>query len=78
MAISMVGIIALIAGGGLGQMVLRGVQTLNIPLAASAGLALYLVAGIVAIRQALDFSTGKAAIAARRVNTLRVNSRLMK
>ena len=44
MAISMVGIIALIAGGGLGQMVLRGVQTLNIPLAASAGLALYLVA----------------------------------
>lgn len=44
MAISMVGIIALIAGGGLGQMVLRGVQTLNTPLAASAGLALYLVA----------------------------------
>ena len=44
MAISMVGIIALIAGGGLGQMVLRGVQTLNVPLAASAGLALYLVA----------------------------------
>ena len=44
LAISMLGIIALIAGGGLGQMVLRGVQTLNVPLAASAGLALYLVA----------------------------------
>ncbi len=44
MAVSMVGIIALMAAGGLGQMVFRGVQNLNVPLAASSGLALYLVA----------------------------------
>ncbi len=44
MAVSMVGVVALIAGGGLGQMVFRGVQNLNTPLAASAGLALYIVA----------------------------------
>ncbi len=43
MALSMVGIVAIIAGGGLGQPILRGVNTTNIPLAASSGLALYLV-----------------------------------
>lgn len=43
MALSMVGIIALIAGGGLGQLILNGVGNLRIPLAASSGLALYIV-----------------------------------
>lgn len=43
MALSMVGIVAIIAGGGLGQPILRGVNTLNIPLSVSSGMALYLV-----------------------------------
>lgn len=43
MALSMVGIVALIAGGGLGQPILRGVNTLNVTLAVSSGFALYIV-----------------------------------
>ena len=44
LALSMVVIAAVIAGGGLGQRVLTGIGTTNIPLGVSAGFALYLVA----------------------------------
>ncbi|WP_420639469.1 ABC transporter permease [Candidatus Poriferisocius sp.] len=43
LSLSMVGIIAVIAGGGLGQLVLRGINTFDAALGASSGLALYLV-----------------------------------
>ncbi|WP_419918528.1 ABC transporter permease [Candidatus Poriferisocius sp.] len=43
LALSFVGIIAVIAGGGLGQLVLRGVNTSDPALGAASGLALYLV-----------------------------------
>ena len=43
LALSFVGIIAVIAGGGLGQLVLRGVNTADPALGAASGLALYLV-----------------------------------
>ncbi|MDZ7674148.1 MAG: ABC transporter permease subunit [Acidimicrobiales bacterium] len=44
LALSMVVIAALLAAGGLGQQILRGVQTTDIPLAASAGVAVLIVA----------------------------------
>ena len=44
LALSMVVIAAVIAGGGLGQRVLTGIGTTDIPLGVSAGFALYLVA----------------------------------
>ena len=43
LALSFVGIIAVIAGGGLGQLVLRGINTADPALGAASGLALYLV-----------------------------------
>jgi glycine betaine/proline transport system permease protein len=43
LALSMVGIVAIIAGGGLGQEIFAGVGQLNIPQAAASGLALYIV-----------------------------------
>ncbi len=43
LALSFVGIIAVIAGGGLGQLVLRGINTSDPALGAASGLALYLV-----------------------------------
>ena len=43
LSLSMVGIIAVIAGGGLGQLVLRGINTNDPALGATSGLALYLV-----------------------------------
>ncbi len=46
MALSMVVIVALIAGGGLGQLILRGVNTLNVSLAVSSGVAVLIIAVI--------------------------------
>ncbi|WP_419924486.1 ABC transporter permease [Candidatus Poriferisocius sp.] len=43
LSLSFVGIIAVIAGGGLGQLVLRGINTADPALGAASGLALYLV-----------------------------------
>lgn len=43
LSLSFVGIIAVIAGGGLGQLVLRGINTNDPALGAASGLALYLV-----------------------------------
>jgi glycine betaine/proline transport system permease protein len=44
LALSMVVIVALIAGPGLGRLILRGVNTANIPLAVTAGLAVLILA----------------------------------
>jgi glycine betaine/proline transport system permease protein len=44
LALSMVVIVALIAGPGLGRLILRGVNTANIPLAVSSGLAVLILA----------------------------------
>jgi glycine betaine/proline transport system permease protein len=44
LSLSMVVIVALIAGGGLGQVILRGVNRADIPLAATSGLAVLILA----------------------------------
>ncbi len=69
MALSMVGIVAVIAGGGLGQPILRGVNTLNITLSMSSGLALYLV-GVVLDRISQPMAGEDRPSLARRIGAI--------
>ena len=69
MALSMVGIVAIIAGGGLGQPILRGVNTLNITLSVSAGLSLYLV-GVVLDRISQPIAGEDRPSLARRIGAI--------
>lgn len=75
LSLSMVGIIAVIAGGGLGQLVLRGINTNNDALGASSGLALYLV-GVMLDRLSQPDPSDERSLARRLFAALRGETRV--